>query len=256
MCQTQLAHLHKFRSLAGKQREWTRSIITEGRLYFSSALDFNDPFDCLPRLSFEANEDELVEHFRRHLRPRGTPPSDAEIVRRAKEIAQGNAPTQSTLEDMFRRSKERLGILSLSERCDHVLLWSHYADAHRGICLRFVSTDGSPFFGEAQKVKYSAQRPTLNIFRQSMDEQIDNALMTKADFWSYECEWRIFDHRRGPGVHPFPHHLLDGIILGAQMSQQDIDEVIGWRNAAPHPIGLYRAIIDSGMFRLNVVPFQ
>ena len=46
------------------------------------------------------------------------------------------------------------GVLCLSECHDDILMWSHYGDSHRGICLEFKATN-TALFGEAQRVKYA-----------------------------------------------------------------------------------------------------
>jgi len=40
-----------------------------------------------------------------------------------------------------------VGVLFLSATDRNVLLWSHYAAGHTGLCLKFIATDHMPFLG-------------------------------------------------------------------------------------------------------------
>ncbi len=50
------------------------------------------------------------------------------------------------------------GILSLSKVRDDILMWTHYADRHRGLCFEFDGSANCNFFGEAQPVVYGEYR--------------------------------------------------------------------------------------------------
>ncbi|MEO7221548.1 MAG: DUF2971 domain-containing protein, partial [Devosia sp.] len=174
----ELQHLFKFRELQGQSLQRTRSIIEDSKLYFARPTEFNDPFDCLPRVSVESYPADRMRWFRDRLivaHPDWSPAMISEEVRRV-----GNNPAvdpmspdgMRLLRNALTTHMSKLGVLSLTARADHVLLWSHYANAHRGIALRFVATDQTEFFGEAQEVTYAPQRPTLNIFRQSVEQQV------------------------------------------------------------------------------------
>jgi len=68
-----------------------------------------------------------------------------------------------TLRIALRLLKETLantrGFICLSGTWKEPLLWSHYADRHRGMCLGFEINGEEKF----RRVTYSADRPTLNF---------------------------------------------------------------------------------------------
>src|SRR3954471_5525958 len=80
----------------------------------------------------------------------------------------GDYETDPSVEDYLKRMlarevKVRLdqelgtrGVLSLSERWNSVLMWSHYADNHRGVCIEFDLAEGS--YPSLQPVNYRAPR--------------------------------------------------------------------------------------------------
>lgn len=159
-----------------------------------------------------------------------------------------------------------VGILSLSALPNQVLMWSHYAEAHTGICLRFNRSSPWAFpFIAAQKVIYSAERPVLNPITDTDPDNaqalVDKVILTKADFWAHEEEWRVMSHPNssigmgGPGLTTFAPRALDGIILGACISDADAAAVARWTAVRKYPVELLRAQPDSDRFRINIVPF-
>lgn len=148
------------------------------------------------------------------------------------------------------RITEQIGILCLSEEKNDILMWSHYADSHRGICLEF---DGYfEFFANTQEVKYPPLRPRINPFRQSPLEMMEAALLTKAEHWKYEKEWRQVQYCKGPGVYRFPPAALTGVILGAQISKDNQEKVLNWVEVRTHPVRLYRSSPCNMSFSLNI----
>lgn len=248
-----ITHLYKFRSAQDLKR--LRDIVVDSRIYFSSPAAFNDPFDCLPRFDFTSTPAERRNWLRQRLLSRRMSASDvgAELERLSDKVdaEPDHERLRAFARDLIRRQSETLGILSLSERWDHVLLWSHYADAHRGVCLRFLATDNTPFFSEANPVRYSEDRPVLNYYRQSIEDQVETALMTKASFWTYEGEWRAFNYRQGPGVYSFPPMLLTGVILGLNTPAAVSDAVREWIADRPW-IELMKTALDENTFSLTV----
>jgi hypothetical protein len=98
-------------------------------------------------------------------------------------VGQKNKQLRDVLRGFKREVSEKFGILCFTKRWRNPLLWSHYADKHRGICLGFDVGDRG-----IKSVKYVRERPTLRIppTRKSVDE----ILFTKYHDWKYEEEWR------------------------------------------------------------------
>jgi hypothetical protein len=47
------------------------------------------------------------------------------------------------------RDVDRAGVACFSALPDDLLMWAHYADKHRGVCLKFVGNRFEPVIGEA-----------------------------------------------------------------------------------------------------------
>lgn len=79
----------------------------------------------------------------------------------------------------------RFGLLCFCGHWHNHLLWSHYADRHRGICLGFDVSDEW-----IKKVKYTKTRTSLKL--PITEAVMQSLLFTKSAGWKYEQEWRCW----------------------------------------------------------------
>src|SRR3954452_10247322 len=128
--------------MAGQNRAFLETLLRECEIYFASPADFNDPLDSKVHLNFPSAPEpfrDYVEALLGKYFPALTPEQCRE---RANEIVDTkqphcNAPLQQALIDSAQQDVNRIGVFCLCERPDNVLMWSHYADCHRGLCLEF-----------------------------------------------------------------------------------------------------------------------
>lgn len=123
------------------------------------------------------------------------------------------------------------GYLSFSKSWDSPLMWSHYADRHRGVCLEFDGTSGSkPFFD----VQYSKKRIFKGITIEGFSEFVskDNMvelLGTKAKGWEYEQEVRYMHRLKDRAIDFGPKLKLSKVYLGPRThwGTEDIEDFFG-----------------------------
>lgn len=161
---------------------------------------------------------------------------------------------QRSLEHFERQYRDiamaNTGVMCLSETSEELLMWAHYADSHRGVCLVFDNSD--PCFSKAKPVRYEHERRVLNILERDVEKLIDYSIFTKSDHWAYEREWRILQ-TGGAGVYQIPCSALVQVILGAQISAEDQSLVQSWvASAAPSP-KLSKAELSKKTFKINVL---
>lgn len=125
----------------------------------------------------------------------------------------------------------KAGVLCFSRSWRNPVLWSHYGDKHRGICLGFDVDDKV-----AMPVTYATDLLRLKLDKAQLHEpfsrQVANQLLTtKFRDWAYEEEVRILASlakaRRIGGLYfyPFaPNLVLREVILGARCDTS-IDKV-------------------------------
>jgi hypothetical protein len=121
--------------------------------------------------------------------------------------------------DSIKKTLSSMGIVSYSESDDNILLWSHYAYNHQGMCLVFEIEN--PEQSHLFKVKYKKNIFNLGFKNNSKNQPV---LYTKSKEWSYEKEHRqifMYNERH----FDYPGELKE-IIFGCQSSLSDISTVI------------------------------
>lgn len=247
----------RYRSLAGKSAEWVRDSILYCKHYFASPLTFNDPFDCRPNFEIRGSNSDLLKYYEglvgRHMPQLGREARRAEARRRLSDPTLDPRLPVNMLgfRKMYHESvTSRVGVMCISEVHDDLLMWAHYADSHRGVCLVFDPAD--PFFATAQPVHYKEDRPHVNPVSHSQDEMLDAAMYTKSSHWSYEREWRILQYKAGTGVYTVPARALVQVILGADISPDNEALVREWVSQAPAAISIVSASPSPTKFKLEI----
>lgn len=249
--------LYKYRDISNANYRYVERIFTHNELYFSKPLDFNDPFDCQPRFSLEASTKEKRDYLKDRF-PKIFPGLSRQQRRiQIKSLVKTNRLADpgllKSLEGEHRkRILEETGVFCLSEIPDHILMWSHYSSSHTGICIEFEASSKTKFFSLAQRVHYQKDYPVLNVIKDSPDEILEKALLTKAKFWEYEKEWRISWQDNPPGVYRFPNGLLKGVIFGSRINEQDKEMVKSWISKMDYNPSLYQAKLKKYEYGLDI----
>jgi hypothetical protein len=249
---------HKYRS----DSPFTEKIITAGKVFLATAHQLNDPFECSLRDISKVWMDKQIEMgmqaalagflltARRSLD--GSTPffglkrskiqAAIETVTAKGSLAEsydswrafmhawtGHPP--SDIRALFSKLDSQLvetGIFSLSADPVHPLMWAHYADQHRGLCLGFQQADGSKLADPTHclPVIYSDELPvmqgdglqtsmvmsvdksgrpyTSSLKLSFVDKTFQHIVTTKPMVWSYEQEVRYIEPFGGlcdwPGI--------------------------------------------------------
>ncbi len=254
---TEPIRLCRYRSLASSSAEWARDSILHSKHYFASPLSFNDPFDCRPNFELRGTRAQLLQYYERlvarHMPELGRDARRAEARRRVTDPAFD--PRIPRNMDGVRRMyhdtvTSKVGVMCLSEVHDDILMWAHYADSHRGVCLVFDPSD--PFFATAQPVLYRDDRPHVNPLLHTHDQMLDAAMLTKSKHWFYEREWRIIQYSKGAGVYTVPAGALVQVVLGAEMSAEVEAKVRQWASEAVPKISVIRASLSPTQFKVEI----
>jgi hypothetical protein len=258
------------------RRRWVRDLLLDGKLYFPRPQELNDPFEAQPNFAL----------------PKGTPKEV--LAKLSKSLRQRHAPRLGWSEEMIAacerdlQEEMRSGVLEgrmaaiqeknrkefstgyplvcFSRYRDNMLLWSHYADGHGGICIHFDSA--STVFALSRRVEYSHQYPEI-VFPAALDdpdEVFKAALLTKSKHWQPEAEYRFINAPQNAGDHSkrvldgivgwegqvagLPDHYVVGVTVGARMPDHQIEEVARICRDRRVPIPVDRAECHSSEFSL------
>ncbi len=204
------------------------------QIWFSTPNSFNDPFDC----NFAVNLRTLTKEDRtviiRKMAEEKIPGLDAvaltaplltdgEANSRAEERFKENWQSYpSSIEAVMNRFYTTFGVACFTTKKLDMLMWSHYADGHRGFCLEF-DTSFRPFLGGgdcsgAIKVKYSKKYlfNLAGIFSEENSAAME-ILTNKGCSFRREKEYRII-HVKGGQATPYDSQCLKAVYFGANMS--------------------------------------
>lgn len=107
--------------------------------------------------------------------------------------------------------KDNLYLCSLSRKCDNELMWSHYAEGHRGVAIG-VLIDRDKY--DVRPIQYTGPAYVQN--ENLVDDTPIEILSHKLNIWSYEEEERVFVKSK-----VFVDVQVKQLITGRAMSNQD-----------------------------------
>lgn len=251
--------LYKYKDISGTGINHFEDMVLKNQIWFSSALDFNDPFDC--RVVFDmsnSREDIVLRKTNFLIKKKELPQSEA------YSIANNEIPLkQSELDEyqiaQFEEHSVRAansGILCLTPVYNNFLMWSHYARDHTGICIKFRVIDEHEdshidFFAKIKCVKYADRCPVINIVKDSNEEIVSKAYFTKSTAYRYEQEWRIVLYDEGIGLKEIPQGIIGAVILGCQISSSDRERVISACTSYNGKIDIIESYLDPTTYGLN-----
>lgn len=185
--------------------EYGLESLRKKRLKVSIADDLNDPFE---HMAIELNDKEL----------------------------------RGAMKCALSAMAKKQGLICFSNSWRSPVMWSHYANRHRGVCLGFEIPDEC-----LSEVIYRDERLPYNPDILESDPEAAKNLMfnlatTKFSAWSYEDEWRVFvdlsETTQENRLHfaTYSKELqLKKIIVGhhAKMTRQQIEDLIEKQDNRP-----------------------
>jgi hypothetical protein len=237
------------------------------QLYFNDPSEYNDPLDSKVSCYLKATREkwgdylkkinkiedtQLIDFFLTNILIQNTL-QNKEIKKKKKNIKseESLARAEYIVQNIPDSSTEYCPLTCcFSEESDNMLMWSHYANGHKGVCLCFkskyesftelrlkpeyaltVDFESSPLF----PIKYDLERPKpINLVddflantNQLFDCLLFDFLLTKSPCWSYEKEHRMFlTEPDAQNKAYFEEKELEGIIFGLRVNYGDAHTII------------------------------
>ena len=237
--------------------ERLKGILIDGKIRFTQAGAFNDPFELVPRLLVPPNIPGGIKNYEFSL---NAPRRPIDIDR--TKINDDWCHDKHSRE--LRRSLDReVGFLSLSRTWKSLPMWAHYAGNFAGAVIEF---DGShEFFEWAFDVHYSHERPIRDL-ELYWRERIPIAEMCdKSTEWEYEKEVRVArplsDCQLVRGnlefpvfVAEIPHECIRSVILGERVNDHTAKEIFDI--IQDNEIIGNRAVVDHWDYELKQMMFK
>lgn len=192
--------LCRFRSFASRHKggrdEGAVYDLLRGRFEFADVETFNDPFEARPCYTPAFKEAGKQRNAMIRFLTKIAPINGGPTQRRqwAEKMLRGKSMWELVNAlDMRKHASTELKALCLMEpeAIKTPLPWSHYADAHQGVCLHFNTADFP--LNAANPVEYRSEYPKIPIPRSpEKDWEIMQAIiLRKCPDWKYEHEYRV-----------------------------------------------------------------
>lgn len=267
----------------------TLSALCCDQLHFAPPDSFNDPFDCRPVIKSDSNNQELRETLGLLIQKRVL----AEIkdsLRKAKikgdkaeayAMSSANKEVSRILENIAyeatnpeyqcgEQDAENLilttevrdelmsqydrGVCCFASTFNNPLLWSHYADHHRGICVGYsVKRHPQPHlhrvvYGGSRVIRTSTiVRAVLKNDQEAKGDLDRDVLLRKAGGWKYEREMRLFGQR---GLRDSPL-LLSDVTFGLRCPEVLKYVVYSALRSRKNDVNFYEIVSGEEEFRLK-----
>lgn len=274
--------LYKYRAFSNR----TLDALIADQIFFADPGTFNDPLDTRPTLDTDIDADALASILARLVEERVS----AEMNAAAKTIRYSGPKTISHIAVHSRRRAEQVvaeiryhatnpeydiddpgrflfgqyvedellrrygkGIVSLAERANCPLMWSHYGDQHKGVCIGYSIPARAA--GDLHKISYGGSRLIAASAVAAMldgDEEarrkVDDAVLTKkAIDWRYEREWRLIGPR-GPQDSPLE---MEEVVFGMRCSHTVKFAIVKALAGRSRPVRFYEIRERHGRFLLG-----
>ncbi|AXF61952.1 DUF2971 domain-containing protein [Leclercia sp. W6] len=189
-------------------------VLRERELWFATANTFNDPFEA--ETSF---------------------PDVLAAVWARKELPLN---LKLKFQKALKESISTYGVCALSRARKNQLMWSHYADEHRGFCIGFkekeLRGEGSrihainikyqsnyPYQGIIDRLEFFESHPSENSLQKIAGDIIHSILGTKYSGWKYERERRLI--KLESGALKFEPKAINSIAFGLRTSEESKEEI-------------------------------
>ena len=145
----------------------------------------------------------------------------------------------------------KVGVFCLSgPKHNDILLFAHYANQHKGICLEFEVDTGqtigdSTFLGFAEPVQY------VDNFPQFTPQSIHRLPKMKSRVWDYEDEYRVLADLKANSspFRRFEKTELVGIRFGLRMSESEQRRIQKWAGKVEFPkIAFWKTSLRNDRF--------
>lgn len=172
------------------------------KIRFTQPKALNDPFESMP-LIYLPSTDQITSNFEKECQIEKNTPELADLYKSTvQKLKEKSSPHNAGI-SIIDKINNNLGILSLSKTKNNLLMWSHYADSHKGFVIGFDETHDFFHPKNTQNPIYSLRDVNYTSLRsvakwESDEEAYRSIFFEKSKDWNYEKEVRIIRHFNYP----------------------------------------------------------
>jgi hypothetical protein len=243
-------------------------MLSESVVYYSNPKHFNDPLDCKPIIRVDVERKAVENLCYQMLKEANDEESAKSVISNIHYLSTeyGDYRENREVEDYYIRmlaneilekinsEMQAQGVLSLARHFNCPLMWSHYADYHKGICIEYDITKsvGKP------PIPVNYDRPRGICVSDLIDWKLSNSVeaqekiegiyfYSKAPQWGYEEEWRYINKTQGVLQSPIE---LSGVYFGMRCDSSVVTSIVKLFDGDERDIKFYEVYADDDSFEL------
>lgn len=252
--------VYKYRCWHNQQSTFHDNILLNNEIYIPSPDEFVDKMDCRNPTRYDIlTHDERITLCQRILKSIHSKYNEATILRLAKIDAESpRLKDKSWMDEVDRRAwgdyNRFTGIFSVTDSSLNAKLWKVYGDNYKGICYGFdtAAIIEDVGFGGGGLVHYVDE---LSIIH-PLDEfpiMFFKRVFCKTKEWEFEREYRLKTADYQPRIRQFQESTLKEIIIGHEMAEECIPEIIANLNLRQHRTQLFQTVVSGrGLTRKEI----
>ena len=236
-------------------------ILEQQTIYLPSVSKFNDPFDCKIPMNFEemADNEDTQRRFAEKFLVNPNLPMDKRNAEIDKILVKGNIKNKEALRNIeevrIRKMEELFAVFCLSAIPDNLLMWAHYADSHKGICIGFhpqkLIDAITPTW--VAPVRYSFDYPKVSVLEHP-EQILEIMLFNKSVDWHYEKEIRyVKNTTNGDCEVKIQTDAIEEIYLGCKSAKDTQNKILEIKSQKYPHAKVFKFTKDKLTFKLETV---
>ena len=238
-----------YRYKAFDKNGYWKDELLNGKIHLSEPDMFNDPFDSLLRFDFEKlyNDENVNKEITEYIKRESQGENSEKITLTMLKKAEAEA---------IKNSQKDIAIACFSEANDSILMWSHYSDFHKGICIEYNTSNlGTTERSKLYPVLYNTEKfdSTNDLKNHSAIIKI-NYITHKAKEWCYEKEWRVakkvvkdLDGKKNESFIEWGKNI-SAVYIGVKC-EENIEDILEWGNQ--NKIKIYQMKLSNDEYKLK-----
>lgn len=254
------------------------SNIKNNSLYFSKPENFNDPIDCGIQLQKHISSDVVLEDLKKSNRKFLSILKNKNLNNSTRNyfsiLSNENSILLEKIKngefkdswhhtspniDYLEKSIKSKGILCLSENNDNMLMWAHYANNHKGLCIGIKREKNTRLSNNnfTLPVRYTQRLPLISTIEYTDGDEkykreiLRTLIYSKSIDWAYEREWRsVID--AGNKVHSIGGRIFE-IIFGLNTPSRTRSQIRNYISRNNLNIKLRKSIIKNESFSIAII---
>ncbi len=246
-----------------KLDEYFYQQLISNELWFSRPTQFNDPYDCNICFAYKPPEKErkkkVVHYTFKSPTPKKLESAAKKNINKYLKKSVSEINENQYLYDLSQNLINNQGLCCFSSVNDNLLMWSHYANSHKGVCVGYDVELLRQSFPNSKIasfgwVQYGKRFPKVDFIKNEL-QSLNRVVRYKSIDWEYEKEIRIMST---PGPHSFKPDAIKEVIFGLNTPKLQINTVMALLLKNFRSLSISKVEIMDGEYRIrfsNIVKF-